>query len=239
MITFYYGTMNAGKTLHALVKAFNLKERGFKVKLLKPTLDTRTNTMWSRVGLEEKCESFEDFLINDSSSLDIDAIIVDEIQFATKEQIDLLVEICDMLYIDLYCYGLKTDSNTNLFEGSKRLFEIANSIQEILSICHCGEPATHNLLVDKNSKPVYNIQSNINIENKNNIYYSVYTSQIEKALEENGAYILKEGDMITISASNSNTTISQSLKNFFYSLAGNNNYSIVASQTGIVAVNGS
>ncbi len=72
-----------------------------------------------------------------------------------------------------------------------------------------------------------------------NIYYSVYTSQIEKALEENGAYILKEGDMITISASNSNTTISQSLKNFFYSLAGNNNYSIVASQTGIVAVNGS
>ncbi len=72
-----------------------------------------------------------------------------------------------------------------------------------------------------------------------NIYYTVYTSQIMNELEENGFYILKEGDMVTVSASNNNKTISQSLKNFFYSLAGTNTYSIVASQTGIVAVNGS
>lgn len=72
-----------------------------------------------------------------------------------------------------------------------------------------------------------------------NIYYSIYTSQIEKELEENGIFILKEGDIITVTASNSNTTISQSLKNFFYSLSGSNAYSIVASQTGIISVNGS
>ncbi len=72
-----------------------------------------------------------------------------------------------------------------------------------------------------------------------NIYYSKYTSQIEKELEDAGKFILKEGDRITVSASNTNTTIAQSLKGFFYSLSGNNNYSIVASQTGIVAVNGS
>lgn len=72
-----------------------------------------------------------------------------------------------------------------------------------------------------------------------NIYYTVYTSQVIKELDRNGFYILKEGDMVTVSASNNNKTISQSLKNFFYSLSGTNTYSIVASQTGIVAVNGS
>lgn len=71
-----------------------------------------------------------------------------------------------------------------------------------------------------------------------NIYYSVYTSKIEDELKK-GDYILKEGDRITVKATNTNTTIAQSLKNFFYSLAGNNTYSISASQTGIVAVNGS
>ncbi len=72
-----------------------------------------------------------------------------------------------------------------------------------------------------------------------NIYYTVYTSQVINELDRNGFYILKEGDMVTVSASNNNKTISQSLKNFFYSLSGTNTYSIVASQTGIVAVNGS
>lgn len=72
-----------------------------------------------------------------------------------------------------------------------------------------------------------------------NIYYSVYTSQIEKELNQNGVYILKEGDKITVTAKNTNNTIAQSLKNFFYSLTGNNTYSLSASQTGIVAVSGS
>lgn len=72
-----------------------------------------------------------------------------------------------------------------------------------------------------------------------NIYYSVYTSKIQDELEKNGKYILKEGDKLTVTATNTNTTISQSLKNFFYSLAGNNSYSISAKQTGIIAVNGS
>lgn len=73
-----------------------------------------------------------------------------------------------------------------------------------------------------------------------NIYYSEYTTQILDDLNSDaGVYILKEGDIITVSASNTNTTIAQSLKNFFYSLTGNNSYSIVASQTGVVAVSGS
>ena len=71
------------------------------------------------------------------------------------------------------------------------------------------------------------------------IYYSIYTSQIERDIAKNGAFILKEGDKITVTATNTNNTIAQSFKNFFYGLAGNNNYSISAKQTGIVAVNGS
>lgn len=72
-----------------------------------------------------------------------------------------------------------------------------------------------------------------------NIYYSVYTSQIENELKNKGEYILKEGDKVSVTVSNTNTTIAQSLKNFFYSLAGDNTYSIVASQSGMVAVTGS
>ncbi len=72
-----------------------------------------------------------------------------------------------------------------------------------------------------------------------NIYYTIYTSQLMEELENSGFKVLKEGDIVTVSAANNNITISQSLKNFFYSLAGKNNYSIVASQTGVIAVNGS
>ena len=72
-----------------------------------------------------------------------------------------------------------------------------------------------------------------------NIYFSEYTSQIMSELESKGVKTLKEGDKITVTVSNTNTTIAQSLKNFFYSLTGNNTYSIVASQTRVVAVNGS
>lgn len=72
-----------------------------------------------------------------------------------------------------------------------------------------------------------------------NIYYTIYTSQIMEELERSGFKVLKEGDMVTVKVANNNKTISQSLKNFFYSLSGTNAYSIVASQTGVVAVNGS
>lgn len=72
-----------------------------------------------------------------------------------------------------------------------------------------------------------------------NLYYSVYTSKIENEIDQKGKYVLKEGDKVTVTATNTNNTIAQSLKNFFYSLAGNNTYSISASQTGIVAVSGS
>lgn len=71
------------------------------------------------------------------------------------------------------------------------------------------------------------------------IYFSEFTSQIENQIQLEGTYYLKEGDIITVSASNSNTTIAQSLKNFFYSLSGNNTYSIVATQSGVIAANGS
>ena len=71
-----------------------------------------------------------------------------------------------------------------------------------------------------------------------NLHYSRYTTQIMEELEDKDVVYMKEGDVITVSASNSNNTISQSLKNFFYSLSGNNTYSIVGSQSGIVTVTG-
>lgn len=72
-----------------------------------------------------------------------------------------------------------------------------------------------------------------------NIYYSIYTSQIIDEIDTNGVKLMNEGDILTVSAANTNNTISQMLKNFFYSLSGNSTYSIVGSQSGIVTVTGS
>ena len=128
---------------------FNFEEQGLRVALAKPATDTRdgADIVKSRIGLESKCfviDNTYNFLAFDL--YDCDVIIVDEAQFLTAKQVDQL-KLIALAKMQVICYGLKTDFQTHLFEGSKRLLEIADSITEIKSICKCGHQASINARV--------------------------------------------------------------------------------------------
>lgn len=135
-IYFYYGTMKSSKTAQILMRAHNYTEADVKITLAKPSIDTRTNTMWSRVGLEAPCVTTEElFELDDTEIKKNKVIIIDEAQFLTAEAVDKLAHFADDLNVIVMCYGLKTDSNGHLFPGSKRLFEIANEIKKLETTC--------------------------------------------------------------------------------------------------------
>lgn len=158
---FKYGAMGCSKTAQALITKFNYEERGMKVLLLKPSIDTRDGAtiIRSRIGLEkeaiavEKNENIYD--LYSSCKDEYSVIIVDECQFLTKEQVDQLALIVIDFNIPVMCFGLSTDFRTELFEGSKRLFEIAQSVQEIKSVCKCGNKATVNARLDENGNVLF------------------------------------------------------------------------------------
>lgn len=145
---FRYGVMGSSKTADALMLAYNFRSKGSNPLLAKPASDTRTKKIWSRVGIEAECITLEELC--DIPFVDLgkyDCIIIDEVQFATKEQIDHLGEIADIMNIPVFTYGLRTDYTGKLFEGSKRLFEIADEINEIRTACWCKRAAKMNALV--------------------------------------------------------------------------------------------
>lgn len=147
---FKYGAMGSSKTAQALMCKFNYEQKGYVVKLLKPLIDNRDilnnkNIVKSRIGLYSDCISFSqnDNLIDVCGKLDKNSvIIVDECQFLTTLQVEQLKEIS--LSTPVLCYGLLTNFQTKLFEGSKRLVEIADSLMEIKSVCKCGRKAMIN-----------------------------------------------------------------------------------------------
>lgn len=153
---FKYGAMGSSKTAQALITKFNYEERGMKVWLIKPSIDDRDgrDIIKSRVGLYahstaiDKNESVMEKFIPEKS--DVNVIIADECQFFTAEQIDDLRKIVDDYNIPVLCFGLRTDFLSHLFEGSRRLFEVADSIAEIKTICECGSKATVNARLDSN-----------------------------------------------------------------------------------------
>lgn len=150
---FRYGTMGSSKTANALMVKFNYEEKGYKVALMKPSTDNRDgiDIIKSRIGLQEKAIviSKDDNIMKwyTTKSNFPDVIIIDEAQFLTEEQVNQLKDIA-IKYIPVLCFGLKTDFQTHFFEGSKRLFEIADSIQEIKSICKCGRKAEVNARIN-------------------------------------------------------------------------------------------
>ena len=175
---FKYGAMGCSKTAQALMCKFNYEQQGFNVLLLKPVIDTRDIkdnkiVVKSRIGLYSDCITF-----NSSDSLKqifnlynkqtkIDVIIVDECQFCTSEQIEELKDIS--LVQTVLCYGLLTNFKTELFEGSKRLVELADSLQELKSVCKCGKKANVNARF-VNGKIIKDGQT-IAIENQNDVSY--------------------------------------------------------------------
>ncbi|MCI7095516.1 MAG: thymidine kinase [Clostridiales bacterium] len=155
---FKYGTMGSSKTAQALITKFNYEERGMKTVLIKPSVDTRDgkNVCKSRIGL-----SAEALTVNKSVNLfklikdmKVDVVIVDECQFLTEDQVDQLADVVMEMDIPVLCFGLRADFQTHLFPGSKRLFEIADSITEIKYICECGNKAVVNARLDENGRVV-------------------------------------------------------------------------------------
>lgn len=156
---FKYGAMGSSKTANALITRFNYEERGMKVWLIKPALDTRdgADLIKSRIGLEEKAYAVTpdtDLFAEFESHRDCHVIIADECQFFTSAQVDQLRHIVDELDIPVLCFGLRTDFLTHTFEGSHRLFEVADSITEIKTICGCGKKAIVNARIDGNGRVV-------------------------------------------------------------------------------------
>ena len=149
---FYYGAMNSSKTANALMTHFNYEEVGQKALLCKTEADTRDGArkIRSRIGLEMECILLKELeLMTEEQIRAYDCIIVDEVQFAAKEQIDFLSDIVDFMEVPVVCYGLRADFQNNLFEGSQRLIAIADTISEVKTVCWCGKKATCNARYNK------------------------------------------------------------------------------------------
>ena len=153
---FRYGAMGSSKTANALMVAYNYKERGKKVLLAKPKLDTReVGVMHSRIGLEQPCIYVEDLVEKSLDELNkYDCIIVDEAQFCKKEDVKFFTRLVDDLDIPVICYGLRTDFQMNLFEGSMWLLAWADKIEELKTVCWCGRGARCNARIDADGNMV-------------------------------------------------------------------------------------
>lgn len=144
---YYYGAMNSSKTANALMTHFNYEEVGQRALLCKTESDIRDGArkIRSRIGLEMDCILLCELQQMSSGEIKgYDCIIVDEVQFATREQIDFLSDIVDFMDVPVVCYGLRADFQNNLFSGSERLIAIADTIHEIKTVCWCGKKATCN-----------------------------------------------------------------------------------------------
>lgn len=145
-LNFKYATMNSGKTLDLIRTAYNYEENGYKILVLKPKIDTKgANKIVSRIGIERKI----DYFIDNISIIEmlreelafVKCIFVDEAQFLKKEQVEELFFISKLLDVDVICYGLRTNFQTEAFEGSMRLLELADELEELKTMCKCGNIA--------------------------------------------------------------------------------------------------
>ncbi len=144
---FRYGAMGSSKTANAVMVQYNYQERGQKALMLKPQLDNRDGerVVGSRAGLFAPCSYVEELDVLPVEQYD--CVIVDEAQFLKKKQVQQLVDIVDQMNIPVICYGLRTDFQGNLFEGSQWLLAWADTIEEVKTVCWCGKKATCNARV--------------------------------------------------------------------------------------------
>lgn len=160
---FHFGAMNAGKSLILLQAAHNYTERGMSVVLLKPEIDNRDSNdgeIVSRIGIRQQAVTFsadqnlEQYIGDHAQQNEVHCIFIDEAQFMTRDQVWQLAAITDRLAVPVICYGLRTDFQGNLFEGSAALLAIADNIREIKTLCWCGRKATMNLRTNAAGLPV-------------------------------------------------------------------------------------
>ena len=156
---FKYGAMGSSKSAQALITKFNYEEKGMRVWLIKPSVDTRdgADLIRSRIGLEAHAQIItpEQDIAAEYRKIGVyDVIISDEAQFFTPAQIDQLRTLVDEEDIPVLCFGLRTDFLTHFFPGSARLMELADSITEIKTVCACGRKATVNARIDENGRVI-------------------------------------------------------------------------------------
>jgi thymidine kinase len=159
---FYYSAMNAGKSTILLQSSYNYQERGMRTLILAPAIDTRygLGKVRSRIGLEAHAVSFAEtdnlFKLTERShrQAPMHCLLVDEAQFLSRQQVRQLTDVCDDLEIPVLAYGLRTDFQGQLFEGSMHLLAIADTILEVKTICHCGRKATMVLRLDRHGRAV-------------------------------------------------------------------------------------
>ena len=152
--------MGSAKAALLLTTAYNFEERGMEYLCMKPIIDNREkeNVIKSRIGIQRSCE----WIYSDTDLYELakrlfeetlvvkDWILIDEAQFLSAAQVDQLARIVDDYGTNVVCYGLRTDFQSNMFEGSKRLFEVADTIDEIKSTCTCGRKTIINARIDSN-----------------------------------------------------------------------------------------
>ena len=187
---FYYSAMNAGKTTTLLQSSHNYAERGMSTLLLKPQIDDREGTtrITSRIGLEGDAycfpatEELYRFVGQHLESEMLHCLLVDEGQFLTTLQVEQLGEIVDRMQIPVLVYGIRTDFQGELFEGSRRLLALADELREIKTICHCGSKATMVVRLGADGQPM---RTGIQIQvGGNETYISMCRKHWKAALNE-------------------------------------------------------
>lgn len=159
---FYYASMNAGKSTNLLQADFNYRERGMRTMLFTAAVDDRfaAGTITSRIGLTAPATMFDAatdlaaLVAAEHARAPLACVLVDEAQFLTASQVDQLAWLADVEDVPVLAYGLRTDFLGQLFAGSARLLALADSLEEIKSVCACGRKATMNLRVDADGRPV-------------------------------------------------------------------------------------
>jgi thymidine kinase len=159
---FYYASMNAGKSTNLLQADFNYRERGMTTLLLTAAIDDRAvpHTISSRIGLSAPALPFD--AATDIAALvsariahgPLHCVLVDEAQFLTRTQVLQLADIADVIGVPVLAYGLRTDFQAQLFEGSAALLGLADALIELKAVCECGRKATMNLRVDAAGRAV-------------------------------------------------------------------------------------
>lgn len=155
---FRYGAMNSGKTAALLQVAHNYEEKGMKVIVIKPSIDTKGDEkVTSRLGIERKVDVLlgpDEGVMEHMVAYKPNAIIIDEAQFLTKDQVDELYTMTKVFDVPVLAYGLRCDFQMKGFPGASRLLELADDIEELKTICRCGKKATQNVRLI-NGMPVF------------------------------------------------------------------------------------
>ncbi|MDC0443210.1 thymidine kinase [Gammaproteobacteria bacterium] len=161
-VHFFYSTMNAGKSTALLQSNYNYNERGMETLLFLPKIDADSNNgkIHSRIGLTADANSvdadfnFFNFVSQEQIKKTVSCILIDEVQFLTKEQVRQVCKISDELNIPAMCYGIRTDFQGKLFEGSSELLALADNLIELKTVCDCGRKAIMVVRLDETGKVV-------------------------------------------------------------------------------------